>query len=347
MSTYTKIAPYFSSLFERELLNKEGSTKSTYHLSLAVEPGKLDYKPGDSIAILPCNHTEDIQRILALIPNETILHPKTGVPVEFREYLHKMANLERITTPLLRATNTTLEDRLSYDVVTFLEKTGPIDPTVLAKALPPLLPRFYSIASSNKEKIDLLISTFHYKKGEREKSGACSDYLCHTADIGDTIPLYVAPNKNFTLPPKEVPIIMIGPGTGVAPYRAFLQEREKETTKNWLFFGERNKASDYYYEEYFTHLECAGKLRLSTAFSRDQSEKIYVQHRLLEESQDIWAWINQGAVIYVCGDAKKMAKDVDSVFHKIAEREGSLSPDEAHLFIRSLRKNKQYLIDVY
>lgn len=352
MTTYTKTAPYLATLSQRECLSKAGSSKATYHVTIDIEPGALCFAPGDSVAVLPTNPIEDIERILALIPETTITHPKTGEELAFSTFIEGHANLNRITSPLLRALNAEHLDRNAHDVVTLIENagienTGPLDAQILANALPPLLPRFYSIASNRNDAIELLISTFRYKKGEREKTGVGSDFLCHRAEIGQQIPLYVSPSEKFKLPEEATPIIMIGPGTGVAPYRAFLQARENHSGANWLFFGERNAATDFYYEEYFQDLSDRGKLHLTTAFSRDQEEKIYVQHKLLDESKKVYEWLQNGAVVYVCGDARFMAKDVNSALLTIIEKESGCSPEEAQQFIKELRKNKRYLLDVY
>jgi sulfite reductase (NADPH) flavoprotein alpha-component len=164
------------------------------------------------------------------------------------------------------------------------------------------------------------------------------------------VPIYLHPAKEFTLPSKEhAPIIMVGPGTGIAPFRGFMQERlaKQSTGKNWLFFGEWHKEQYFFYQDFWHQLVDMGSLRLDCAFSRDQSEKIYVQHKMLEQAQEIWNWLEAGAYFYVCGDADKMAKDVDQALLKIIEQQGALPADTAKQYLKNMRKDKRYLRDVY
>jgi sulfite reductase (NADPH) flavoprotein alpha-component len=178
-----------------------------------------------------------------------------------------------------------------------------------------------------------------------------SHFLCHQAAIESTpIPIYVQPSNHFTLPEDPAtPIIMIGPGTGIAPFRAFLQERiaSQAPGLNWLFFGERNQATDFYYADFWLELEKQGRLRLDLAFSRDQKEKIYVQHKLLEQKKSIWNWIEKGAMLYVCGDAEEMAKDVEWALKEIVQEEGKMIEEDARKFLKTMRAEKRYLLDVY
>jgi len=210
----------------------------------------------------------------------------------------------------------------------------------------PLLPRFYSIASSSKmhpEEIHLTVTRHEY--------GVSSRYLCHLAQPGVTeLRCYVQPSRGFALPrDPNTPIIMIGPGTGIAPFRAFLQERlvHQAPGANWLFFGERNRATDFYYADFWRTLEAEGKLRLDLAFSRDQVEKEYVQSRLYQAKKELWGWIQRGCHLYVCGDRERMAKDVDAMLQRIIQEEGGLTPEEARLALRTLRREKRYLLDIY
>jgi sulfite reductase (NADPH) flavoprotein alpha-component len=209
-----------------------------------------------------------------------------------------------------------------------------------------LLPRFYSIASSSKmhpDEIHLTITRHEY--------GVSSRYLCQLAQPGVTeLRCYVQQSRGFALPgDHNIPIVMIGPGTGIAPFRAFLQERllHEAAGANWLFFGERNRATDFYYEEFWRSLEGKGKLRLDLAFSRDQAEKKYVQSRLYEAKKELWEWIQRGCHLYVCGDRERMAKDVDLMLQKIIQEEGGFTPEEARLELRTLRREKRYLLDIY
>jgi sulfite reductase (NADPH) flavoprotein alpha-component len=195
--------------------------------------------------------------------------------------------------------------------------------------------------------IHLTVAFASFELGGQTYFGVGSHFLCIQSAL---VPFYVQPSNHFTLPEDPTrPIIMIGPGTGIAPFRAFIQERlaHHAEGRNWLFFGERNRATDFYYSDYWLELEKQGRIRIDTAFSRDQAEKIYVQHRLLERKKSIWEWIQDGAILYVCGDAEQMAKDVDAALQQIAREEGQMSDEEARKFLKTLRQEKRYLLDVY
>jgi sulfite reductase (NADPH) flavoprotein alpha-component len=215
------------------------------------------------------------------------------------------------------------------------------------------MPRFYSIASSPKvfpNEVHLTVAFLQYEANGQIHTGVGSHFLCCQAEVELTpVPIYVQPSHHFTLPDPNTAMILIGPGTGIAPFRAFLQERlaTQAPGLNWLFFGERNRATDFYYSDFWLQLEKQGRIRLDLAFSRDQPQKIYVQHKILEHKKSFWDWIQQGSWIYVCGDAENMAKDVDAALQQIAREEGQLSEEDARLYIKSLRTEKRYLLDVY
>ena len=213
-----------------------------------------------------------------------------------------------------------------------------------------MMPRFYSVASSPKlfkHEIHLTVASLVYETAGGPRRGVGSHFLGHTAVPFETsIPIYVQPSNGFTLPADpDASIIMIGPGTGIAPFRAFLQEREAlgASGRNWLFFGERNRETDFYYEDYFRSLK---NLRLDLAFSRDSAEKVYVQHKLWENRADIWNWLQNGAYLFVCGDADKMAKDVDLTLLRIGQDAG-LAEEDSREWLKALRKSRHYLQDVY
>jgi len=198
--------------------------------------------------------------------------------------------------------------------------------------------------------IHLTVASLTYPTIHGPRRGVGSQFLCHLAPLSSTIPLYVQSSNGFTLPEDpSAPVILIGPGTGIAPFRAFLQERmaRQHEGRNWLFFGERNRTTDFYYEDYWLALEQQGRLRLSLAFSRDSVEKTYVQHRLFEERAAIWDWLEQGADLYVCGDATKMAKDVEATLLRIAADRGKLIEEDSRAWLKALRKQRRYLQDVY
>jgi sulfite reductase (NADPH) flavoprotein alpha-component len=218
----------------------------------------------------------------------------------------------------------------------------------------PLLPRFYSVASSPKthpDEVHLTVALSTYDHHGELRYGVASHFLCHIAEENATaIPSYVQPTPHFTLPHNhEAHIIMIGPGTGVAPFRGFLHERLAHNApgKNWLFFGERHRAFDFFYEEFWTSLVGQNKLRLDLAFSRDQEDKQYVQHRLTENGKELWSWLQEGAYLYLCGDADPMAKEVEATLLQIFKEHGNLAEADAKAYLKSMRHERRYLIDVY
>ncbi len=381
MTEYNKLNPFFGKIIERRLLSNQESSRSTYHLSVDLTGSDITYQVGDAIGILPENDPLIVNRILRALKatgDEMIIDHRSNAPFPLEKYLLRKVNLNRITSALIKllyqietapVKKKELENLLSDDnkamrldylstnhLVDLLEQhkhlTVPLQP--LLQQLPPLLPRLYSIASAQcctENEAHLLIATLSYEIHGDKRTGVGSHFLCENAEINTTpIPLYYHPSPGFTLPedPKR-PIIMIGPGTGVAPFRGFLQERvhTKAPGENWLFFGERSRATDFYYEDELLEYEKENHLRLDLAFSRDQEKKIYVQDKMRENQTDLWQWIGKGAYIYVCGDRKRMAKDVNLTLHEIAEKEGKMSPDEAKAFIKDLRQQKRYLMDVY
>lgn len=366
MTEYNKDNPFPAKISERYLLNKEGSTKKTYHLTLDLSSSNFHYRAGDAIAILPENTPEDVNALLKALNqsgNEQIVDPRSGSEMTLEHFLKTKTNLIRIPTPLLKQSGDPKllaedckEARQAFigthDLIDFFEQYPSSLPLQeLISYFAPLLPRFYSIASSplvSPNHVDLLVATFSYTHGKRTRQGLGPHYLCTAASMHTTpIHCYLHPTPHFLLPQNpETPIIMVGPGTGVAPYRAFLQEREAQNApgKNWLFFGERNRATDFYYEAYMETLRKKGLLTLDLAFSRDHQEKIYVQDRLLESGPQIWEALSSGAHFYICGDARQMAKDVTSALSSIVETYGGEDPK---VYLKNLRKEKRFLLDVY
>jgi sulfite reductase (NADPH) flavoprotein alpha-component len=218
--------------------------------------------------------------------------------------------------------------------------------------LRPMPPRLYSIASSlsaHSDEVHLTVAVVRYDTHGRKRKGVCSSYLAER--VGDTIPCYFHPNKNFKLPEdSDKPIIMVGPGTGIAPFRAFIEERQATGApgKNWLFFGDRSHRTDYLYGDEWVEYKKDGILNeLDLAWSRDQTEKVYVQHKMLEKGAALWDWLQNGALFYVCGDASRMAKDVDQALRTIAQQEGAMSEEDSAVWVKTLQKERRYLKDVY
>lgn len=348
---YTRTNPYLARIKSREKLSGPGSSKKTYHVVLEIEQEEITFNIGDSIGVIPQNHPELVEKIIKKLGadgNEQVYCKRTDRELPFREYLLTRANLQKCSFHKLFPV-----EKTSKPLIELIDAHQP-HPSELARVLLPLLPRFYSIASSLKvfpNEVHLLIAHVEYQIDGELQYGVGSHFLCKQAEVALTpIPIYVQPSNHFTLPSDPTtPIVMIGPGTGVAPFRAFLQERlaTQSEGRNWLFFGECNEKTDFYYQDYWEELEKLGRIRLSTAFSRDQEEKMYVQHRMWEERKSLWEWIEEGALIYVCGDANQMAKDVDLTLERIIHTEGKLPEEDARIFLREMRKAKRYLLDVY
>jgi len=381
LGTFSKAAPYLAKISQKELLTKPGSTKQTYHISLDIRGSGIRYKPGDSIGVLPQNDPILVQHLLNALKasgDEIIIDSRSGKEFSVRNFLTYKANLARLTSSFLKIVfeheklhenknklSHLLQKENKEQLMQYLTGHDPLD--VLKEyhntQLPlqdicaqfgPLLPRFYSISSSQSahpEEVHLTVALFTFSHSGEQRFGVASHFLTQLAQESTThIPIYVQPSHSFFLPEDpDASIIMVGPGTGVAPFRAFMQERlsQKAPGKNWLFFGERNRESDYFYSEYFDELSACKNLRLDLAFSRDQAEKIYVQHRMLEQSKDLWQWLQEGAYFFICGDAQRMAKDVDHALLQIAQKEGGLSEEEAKAYLKSLRVEKRYRADVY
>ncbi len=306
---------------ERYRLNT-GSEKETYHLVLSLEGSDIAYSVGDCLGIYPENEPSEVVTVLARwnAHGSEMIEDRQGTLYSLGLFLKQHANLAREP------------------------KEPPSTLHAYCKSLSPLLPRFYSIASS----MQVVGAEAHLTVGLID--GLCTHFLCKRLSVGERVSIFHKPARHFSLPSShDLPIIMIGPGTGVAPFRGFLQERiaQNGSPKNWLFFGERYRQTDFLYQSYWEELITQGKLRLDCAFSRDQAEKVYVQHLMLQQARDLWAWIQEGAYLYVCGDASRMAKDVDKTLHTIAEKEGSLSPDAAKAFIKALKNEGRYQRDVY
>jgi len=365
MTVYDRHHPFFSKIKDRFRLNKEGSTRETWHFVLDLASSGIDYKPGDSIAILPQNDREEVEKILLHLGasgDESVQGVDTD-PISIREHLRQRVNLAVPTKKLLLALN---DFRFlgSDEVIKQVIATHNVEEVLsghqmtyehFLPLLSPLLPRFYSIASSKAyagDEVHLTVARVQYEVSGKERRGVCSHFLCDQIDVEkQKVGIYLQPTRDFRLPANdETPIIMIGPGTGVAPFRAFMQEKlQHAKTKDncWLYFGERHSATDFFYETFWQELVDAQMLRLDVAFSRDQKEKIYVQHRMWEKRKDFWKWLENGAVIYVCGNASHMAKDVDAMLHTIAESEGNMTHEKAREFVKKLRHEKRYIRDVY
>lgn len=378
---YNRNNPFLGSIKHRHTLCKKGSQKNTMHVVLDIKGSGITYNVGDSVGIYPKNDPALVLKTLQAmhaVGDEIILDKHAEHPWNLRDFLTIKGNITEISRKLLaeigfRQTNeikkahiealfaegnrenlkTHLEDRHLWDILNENSEVT-FAPQELCNLLMPLLPRLYSIASSQKafpDEIHLTVALLEYHSNGHYRRGVCTHYLCELASIKEpVIPLYIQPHHGFTVPINpNTPMIMIGPGTGVAPFRAFMQERiiENASGKNWLFFGERYRTTEFFYEEDWQKLVNSGILRLALAFSRDQAQKIYVQHRILENGADFYKWIEQGASIYVCGDANQMARDVEDAILKVMQQHGNLDEIKAKQFLKQLRTDKRYLRDIY
>ena len=368
----SKANPYASELLVNRLMT-QGSDKETRHFELSLKDSDLHYLPGDSLGVLPINCESVVSNLLSAVG----LSGEETVQVGEESLLLKLALMNRLACTVLSkmqikkfnefAQSEKLANLLELvnkdDLVEYMWGKELIDlflefpqPEMSAQdfvsLLRPMPPRLYSIASSitaHPEEVHLTVAVVRYVGNGRKRKGVCSSYLAER--VGDTILCYFHPNKNFKLPEdSSTPIIMVGPGTGIAPFRAFIEERKAlgSSGKNWLFFGDRTKNTDYLYGDEWEAYQKDGILnRLDLAWSRDQAEKVYVQHKMLEKKGELWSWLNDGAVFYVCGDASRMAKDVDQALRSIAQSEGGLSEEDAGFWVKNLQKERRYLKDIY
>lgn len=372
VSTYSRKNPFPARLTKTRLLTAPGSGKETLHFEVSLAGSGLAYEVGDSLGIFPSNDTAEVDAVLAaagLTGDETV---EGAGPL--REVLTRQVTLREPSRQLLAAILEKCPDAAELTELVDPEAKSVMDDWIdgrevvdillaypqakftadeLVKVLRKLQPRLYSIASSPKaypEDIHLTVAVVRYESHGRQRQGVCSTYLADR--VKDTaMPVFIHSAKHFRQPDDpSVPVIMVGPGTGIAPFRAFLQEREVlgAAGKSWLFFGDRNRATDFLYEEEINTWRDKGVLhRLDTAFSRDQAEKVYVQHRMMENAAELWKWLEEGAYFYVCGDASRMAKDVDETLHRIVEEAGGRSKEESAAYVEELKKAKRYRKDVY
>jgi sulfite reductase (NADPH) flavoprotein alpha-component len=380
-SPYSKDNPFRAHLTVNRLLNGEGSAKETRHFEVDVGGSGLTYACGDSLGVYPTNRAEEMAEVceaLGADPSTMVRLPKTGEEVTLQEALSSRLALagptpkflkllaEKVTDEEEKTTLAALlEPEQKDNLKAFLAERQFIDLLVefpsaklsaqeLVDSLRKLMPRLYSIASSPlryPDEIHLTIAVVRYETNRRERVGVASSYLADRVPLEDpSVPVFVA-SSHFGIPEDpSTDMIMVGPGTGVAPFRSFVQEQveRKGTGRSWLFFGDQHEASDFLYrEEWENHLARGELTRLDCAWSRDQAEKVYVQDKMRESAAEIWKWLEGGASFFVCGDAKRMAKDVDVALHEIAATEGGLGEDGAKAFVKQLKKDKRYQRDVY
>ena len=371
--SYSRKNPFPARLTATRRLTAPGSGKETVHFEVSLAGSGLVYEVGDSLGIFPANDPAEVDAVLAaaglsgnevvesaganlrdvLIRQMTLREPSRQLLAAVLEKCPEATELSELIDPEAKSA---MEDWIDgREVVDILRAYPQANFTAeeLVKVLRKLQPRLYSIASSPKahpEAIHLTVAIVRYELHGRGRQGVCSTYLADRVKDA-SMPVFVHSAKHFRQPEDaSVPVIMVGPGTGIAPFRAFLQEREVlgAPGKSWLFFGDRNRSTDFLYEEEINAWCAKGVLhRLDTAFSRDQAEKVYVQHRMRENADELWKWLEEGGYFYVCGDASRMAKDVDEALHRIVEQGGGKSKEDAAAYVEELKKTKRYRKDVY
>jgi sulfite reductase (NADPH) flavoprotein alpha-component len=367
--------PATARLLRSEPLNRPGAEKQTQNVVLSLAGTGIDYAPGDSLGVWPVNHGEEVELLLAILRakgSEELTLP-SGPTLTVRDALLRRCNLREPSEELLQLLSCTARDDIEgtrlarldeaglaaagvHDVFDLLVKFRSARPPVaeFVRALAPLQPRLYSIASSPKchpGEAHLTVAVVRYELHARGYQGVASSFFADRLRRGARVPVYVQRSHGFALPADPAaPIVMIGPGTGVAPFRAFLQERAVTGApgRSWLFFGNTRRELDFLYRgELEGYLRKSALARLDTAFSRDQGQKIYVQHRIREQGAALWRWLQDGAYIYVCGDAQRMAKDVDDALKAVAAEHGALSAEDAAAYVGGLAKAGRYARDVY
>ncbi|WP_172193600.1 assimilatory sulfite reductase (NADPH) flavoprotein subunit [Saccharibacillus qingshengii] len=375
-SEYSRSHPFQAEVLENLNLNGRGSARETRHLELSLEGSGLTYEPGDSLGVYPENHPRLVDEIIAEMgwdPQENVAIGKNGAAA-LREALHRHYEITVLTKPLLeqaakltgsdtlaRLTSPEAADELraylgNHDLLDLIRdfKLHGKSAAELTGILRKMPARLYSIASSPQatpDEVHLTVRTVRYACGGRDRYGVCSVQMAERLEPGDRLPVFIQHNPNFKLPQNpDTPIILIGPGTGVAPFRSFLAEREETGSrgKSWLFYGDQHFSTDFLYQvEWQRWIKDGILTRMDVAFSRDTDQKVYVQHRMLDKSKELYEWIDGGAAVYVCGDEKHMAHDVHSALETIIAQGGGLSPEQASEYLLRMQQEKRYQRDVY
>lgn len=364
--------PFPAEVLLNQRITGSGSDKAVHHIELSLAGSGLSYEPGDALAVVTENPPQLVEELVELLGGTNPLVSVGGEEIPFADAMRQKLEITAPSLGFLKAwarqsasaelaglLEPEARDRLTafvetHQVVDIVRRyPAEVDAAGFAAALRKLPARSYSIASSPlayPDEVHLTVAAVHYSAFGREHWGSASTHLVERLAAGDTLPVYVESNPRFRLPADDVPVIMIGPGTGVAPFRAFVEERVERgaSGRNWLFFGDRRFSSDFLYQlEWLRHLKQGHLERLDVAFSRDQADKVYVQHRLAERGADVYRWLQDGASVYVCGDAKRMAGDVDAALAGIVSRHGNRSAEGAEDYVKELRRAGRYQRDVY
>lgn len=376
-SVYSRTNPFRAEVLENINLNGRGSNKETRHLELSLEGSGLAYQPGDSLGIYPENDPALVDELINELkwnPEQEVAVNKQGERRPLKDALTSHFEITVLTKPLLqKAAQFTADQKLSEllaegneeqlkaytngrDLLDLVRDFGPWEASAegFLSILRKMPARLYSIASSleaNPEEVHLTIGAVRYDAHGRERKGVCSILCAERLQPGDTLPIYIQHNQNFKLPENpDTPIIMVGPGTGIAPFRSFMQEREETGAegKTWLFFGDQHFVTDFLYQtEWQKWLQNGVLTKMDVAFSRDSEEKVYVQHRMKEQSKELYEWLQQGAAVYICGDEQHMAHDVHQALLDIIQEEGGMSREKAESFLADMQQKKRYQRDVY
>ena len=368
---WNKRNPYSASLLENKMLSKTGSAKEIRHIVFDLSDSELTYRPGDSLGVLPKNAPDLINSILSRldlsgdeivegydIPMFDLLSQHFEIMTPSKDLIR---NIERLAkdenfSGAMKQKESLDKYLWGKDVLDLLNVNMrlKLNPKEFLDWLRPLQHRAYSISSCQQsvgEQVHLTVAAVRWNHDERIHKGVASTFLADQLAENDTARVFISENKNFRIPEdNDAPMIMVGPGTGIAPFRAFLQERQitGATGMNWLFFGDQHRKFDFLYEKELSKMSSDGLLtRLDLAFSRDQSEKVYVQSRMAENGRSLFEALESGGHFYVCGDASKMAKDVDDALHQLIAKHGGLSQDNARAYVNDLKRQKRYLRDVY
>ena len=370
--TYTKKAPFAATLIESQKITGRDSVKDIRHVEISLEDSGIQYRAGDALGVWFKNAPALVEEMLSLTglsgsEEVKVADATTTIADALAGKLELTLSYPTFVKAYQQATGsdalaaliedpaqlrTYLAERQIIDIVR--EHPAKVDAQVLADALRPLTPRLYSIASSQDEvedEVHLTIAHVDYEAFGKRHQGGASGFLCEGLEEGAEVEVYIEKKDNFRLPENpDTPVIMVGPGTGIAPFRAFMQERDAQGAdgKNWLFFGNPNFTQDFLYQvEWQGYVKSGLVDKITLAFSRDQKEKIYVQHRLIENGKDVFEWLEAGAHFYVCGDATHMAKDVEAALLSIIQQHGGKSEDDAKEYLVAMRKAKRYQKDVY
>jgi len=374
-SQYSRKNPFPATLQVNKLITAEHSSKETRHYEISLAGSGLSYEAGDALCVIPTNCPQLVADILVVIGctgdedepvNGQLMRLSEALRTQFeikqpsKELLDELARRSgdpELNALLAAEEKEKLADYLwGRDTLDLLRQfpQAEFSAAEFIALLKPLQHRAYSISSSGKmypDSVHLTVASVRYDSFGRQHKGVCSTYLADLADANTPVKVFFTPNKNFRVPDdNSLPMIMVGPGTGIAPFRAFLQERAFRNAggKNWLFFGDRNAATDYIYRDELEAMQHSGLLtRLDLAFSRDQAEKIYVQDKMLENGAELFAWLEQGGYFFVCGDAYRMAKDVDTALHQVIAEFGHKTAEQAIDYVNQLKKDKRYVRDVY